>query len=257
MQASAWRNEAKGYAVAAGGTVASILTCLAFPWMQQHGSGALLLITVLVSTWIGGWRAGVFAMATTFMVRIYFLAPSHSFRVESNLDWVRTGMLMSVEGLTVAILEGRASALARLSKSQGRLTAALTAARMGAWEKDLNTGAFWWSSGMEEIFGRRPGTFVPTYDDFLGYIHPDDRGFVSNAFTKSVKDGTTFEIEHRIVRPEGTARWIVTRGQIFYDAAGHAERLLGVAADITDRKDLPSQTDVATGEHLAAYPGRL
>jgi PAS domain-containing protein len=108
---------------------------------------------------------------------------------------------------------------------------------MATWEKNLRTGEFWWSPGLEEMFGRTPGTFHHSYEDFLGYIHPDDRSFVQNAFTRSMESGVEFEVEHRILRPDQGERWIITRGQmVFNDRTGRPERLLAVAVDVTDRR---------------------
>ena len=59
---------------------------------------------------------------------------------------------------------------------------------------------------------------------------------MKRAITKTVEGGKEFEIEHRIVRPDGQTRWIITRGRIVHDDAGLHHQIIGVAADITDRK---------------------
>ena len=89
---------------------------------------------------------------------------------------------------------------------------------------------------MEHLFGRPPGEFSGTYEGFIGYIHPDDQDFVKRAITRIVEGAKEFEIEHRVVRPDGQTRWILTRGRIVCDEAGTAYQVIGVAADITEHK---------------------
>jgi PAS domain S-box-containing protein len=246
------------YAVLAVGTVITLLVCAQLPWLKERGSGTMLMIVVIIATWLGGWRPGVVGIGISLFVRAWYLPPDGSLAISSPNDAVRLAMYAFDEALIVLALSSRAAAVRRSRVSEDRLAAALTSARMGAWEKDLRTGAFWWSRGLEDIFGKRPGAFVPTYEEFLGYIHPEDRNFVSNAFTSSVESGTEFEIEHRIVRSDKDVRWIVTRGQIYFDAHGNPERLLGVAADITDRRTSGQpEGDHSAPVGLTALRGRL
>lgn len=242
-------------AVLSVGVVAVVLN--QFEWLFVRGAFAMLLGCVFLSTWFGGWRSGMVATVLSAGLAAYLADPPGSIGVSKPEDWIRLGIFLSVASMIAGLHASRSRAVEAAKVSEDRLTAALGAARMGAWDKDLKTGNFWWSDGVEEIFGRRPGAFVPTYDDFLGYIHPDDRAFVSNAFTRSQEHGTEFEIEHRIVRPDRAVRWIVTRGRIVYDAAGNPARLLGIAVDVTERHgttELPQEPDL---EPVTARPGRL
>jgi PAS domain S-box-containing protein len=228
----------------------------ALPWLQTKGSGPLLLGVAFVSTWIGGWRSGATVGILSGLLLMWFYEPAGHLAVSDPQDLVRLAIFVAVTAITCGMLVAWQRALESTKLAQRRLVAALAAARMGAWERNLRTGSFWWSSGLEDIFGRRPATFVPTYEGFLDYIHPDDRQFLANAVTSSVENGTEFEIEHRIVQPDLGVKWVVTRGRIIHGDDGTPERVLGIAVDITERKASEGNTHHAD-EPLTAFPGRL
>lgn len=242
-------------AVASVAVVAMVLHF--FPWLFVRGAFAMLLGCVFISTWFGGWRSGIVAIVLSAFLSAFMMEPA-GFSVSDSKDWIRLGIFTLVASMIAGLHASRSAAVESARISEQRLTTALDAARMGAWDKNLKDHSFWWSAGLKEIFGRTPGSFLPTYDDFLGYIHPEDRQFVSNAFTRSAEQGTEFEIEHRIVRPDGGERWIITRGKILYDAFGNPERLLGVAVDVTERRIGEKHAPSAHSEEgTTALPGRL
>lgn len=246
-------------AVLSVGTVTVLL--IQYPWLFDRGAFALLLGCVFLSTFIGDWRSGILALLCGLGVSAWFMKPADSLRIESDQDVVRLGILIVVGSMIAFLHASRSRAVERATLSESRLGTALNAARMAAWEKNLCTGEFWFSPGLAQIFGRSPGSFHQSYDEFLSYIHPDDRDFVQNAFTKSLENGMEFEVEHRIIRPDKSERWIVTRGQIVFDATGHRERLLAIAADVTDRhlaaQAVPAPRSRTLDNPVIAQPGRL
>lgn len=249
-----------GYALSVLSVAVVALVLNHWAWLFERGAFAMMLGCVFLSTWVGGWRAGAVAIILSTLLTLWLSQPNSSLAVDQLQDWIRLGIFIVVSGLIAGLHASRAAAVESSRVSMDRLQAALDAARMGAWDRNLRDGSFWWSRGMEGLFGRKPGAFVPTYEEFLGYIHPEDRGFLANAVTRSVEQGTEFEIEHRIVRPDGDVRWIITRGQILHDEQGRAERLLGVAVDVTERhaeKAADTELGHADAEVLVAMRGRL
>jgi PAS domain S-box-containing protein len=109
-------------------------------------------------------------------------------------------------------------------------------ANIGSWEWDINTDAVTWSEEQYRIFGVTPGPGPLAYTDFLARLHPDDRALVAGAISRALKTHTPFEIDHRIVRPDGNLRFLISRGGIISDRAGRPARLIGVAVDMTARK---------------------
>ncbi len=111
-----------------------------------------------------------------------------------------------------------------------------------AWDHDVATGDFWWSPNLEAIFGRPPGSFSRTFEGFFGYIHPEDQDFVSRAITQTMEQGTDYEIEHRIVRPDGSVKQIHTRGRIFYNQQHEVERMVGLVWELAGLNGDAEQT---------------
>ncbi len=119
-----------------------------------------------------------------------------------------------------------------------QLRAALAAGQMGTWEYTIATGDVKWSPGLEAIHGYAPGTFPGTFEAFRQEIHEDDRERVVRAIAAASEQRCDHHIEYRIVRRDGHVRWVEERGQLFVDDAGQPDRMMGVCADITERKEV-------------------
>ena len=74
-----------------------------------------------------------------------------------------------------------------LKESEKGLAEAQKMAHIGNWDWDIATDKAYWSDEMYRIFGRDPQEVAPSYNEFLNYIHPDDRDYVDNAFKRSYK----------------------------------------------------------------------
>jgi PAS domain S-box-containing protein len=128
----------------------------------------------------------------------------------------------------------RAAAAAR--ESEERLRFSLEAAQIGAWDWDIATGAVTWSPTLEAIHGVAPGSFGGTFEAYREDVHPDDRERVLRALTGAVDGDQDHDLEYRILRPDGSVRWVQGRGRVFRDAAGRPVRMSGVCFDVTTRK---------------------
>ncbi len=121
-------------------------------------------------------------------------------------------------------------------QTEERLSLAFEAGRMGSWEWHVAENRVVWSPGLEALHGLEPGTFPGTFEAYQRDIHPDDREHVQRAVAESFAGDGTHQLEYRIVRPDGSERWVEGRGRVFRDAQGQVTRLMGVCADITERK---------------------
>lgn len=127
-----------------------------------------------------------------------------------------------------------------LRESEARYRSALAAGRMGAWETDLVTGTRIWSEEAMELFGLTladgRGQAGGDGDEFRLSLHPDDR-HLAKKFHELADRQDSFPAEYRIVRPDGSIRWLSGRGQVVARSPeGRAHRLVNVVVDITDRK---------------------
>jgi PAS domain S-box-containing protein len=153
---------------------------------------------------------------------------------------VRVVYLLDITALREA-LEG-------VRASEERYALAQRAADIGSWDWDVTTGGLLWSDTIEPMFGFGPGEFGGTYDAFLASVHPDDRDFVVSSVNAAVNEKREYDIEHRIVWPDGTVRWVSEKGEVFYDAGDKPVRMLGVVGDITTRKEAQENLKRALAE---------
>ena len=123
-----------------------------------------------------------------------------------------------------------------LRKSEERFSLAQKVANVGSWDWNIQTGELYWSEQMEPMFGFGSGKFGATYDAFLECVHPEDRQQIIDSINASIELNKDYVIEHRIVWPDGTIRWILETGSVFRDIDDNAVRMIGLAQDISDRK---------------------
>ncbi len=93
-----------------------------------------------------------------------------------------------------------------------------------------------WTSELESIYGLKPGEFGKTQPAWERLVHPDDLPGAVAKVELAVQSGETTEHEWRIVRPDGSVRWVAGRFQCFKDARGTPLRISGVNIDVTERK---------------------
>jgi PAS domain S-box-containing protein len=104
----------------------------------------------------------------------------------------------------------------------------------GSWEWDIATNGLLWSPHIFRIFGLVPDAFEPTYPRFLERVHPDDRHLVQEGVARAIAGIETYDIDHRIVLPDGTIRVVHEKGDVEYTLDGRPIRMLGAVADVTE-----------------------
>jgi PAS domain S-box-containing protein len=113
---------------------------------------------------------------------------------------------------------------------------AIEAGHMGTWEWTAATDEVRWSPSLERIHGMVPGTFRGTFEAVLEEAHPEDREALRRTAEESLEGNGQYTLEYRIVRRDGTVRWVEARGRVLRDAWGRAQRMVGVCTDITERR---------------------
>ena len=92
------------------------------------------------------------------------------------------------------------------------------------------------SPAYEKIWGRSARALLKNYEEWTRSTHPDDLEYASESFQRIVEKGGGERREYRIVRPDGTVRWISDRGFVVYDENDVVRRIVGIAKDITEQK---------------------
>jgi len=175
-----------------------------------------------------------------------------AFEHERQLDEADMWFLESLAAQGSQSLE-RARLFAALQDRDERLRFALAASGTGTWDWHIGGDRLEWSDEVSRIHGTDPGWTPPTFDDYAATIHPDDRDRVRAAITAAVRDHERYEEEFRILRPDGTTRWIHGVGSVQRDEAGNPIRMTGTVNDITARRAAEEERDrVLEAEREAA-----
>ena len=141
------------------------------------------------------------------------------------------GILCIVSETTDRVLSDRA-----LRESDARLRAALEASESGTFRWDIRTNELDWDEALDKLFGLAPGKTARSLDQFVAMVHPDERAEVIERCQRCATDGSDFEMEFRVVWPDGSIHWLYDRGKTFFDEDDKPAYMTGACVDITERK---------------------
>ncbi len=97
-----------------------------------------------------------------------------------------------------------------------------------------------WSAGIEALVGLPEGAFDGTFAAYERVLHPDDGGGAGRHPGALDDESVTYEIEHRVVAPDGVTRWLACRGHVVRDEGRRPTRMLGVVWDGQARRPRPA-----------------
>ena len=215
-------------------------------WMLVGQASYLLLLIFIVDATLSAWRHGDRRRALVVGGSVIFFVVTAT--VETTLvlwEVVRWPIMASLPALGTIAAMGyelsrdalRAMQLSReLQGNEARMSLAASAAGLRYWEWDIIRDEMLATDKMQSHpvpvrYGRR------NFDQFLQTLHPDDREPVSHAIAKSMNGDGEYESEYRARLPNGTTRWMVSRGRVEFNRAGKPVLMRGVSLDITRRKE--------------------
>ena len=142
-----------------------------------------------------------------------------------------------------------------LRDAEERVNLAADSAEAGMWDLDLRTGVFWVTERARTIFGFSRDEILSVERVRLS-LHPEDRDLVQGVLDQSLSDRQPFDMEYRILLPDGRMRWIASRGRPHFASTGEPDRIMGVSIDVTERKSAlealrASEARLASGADLA------
>jgi PAS domain S-box-containing protein len=123
-----------------------------------------------------------------------------------------------------------------LRRSQAYLIAAQELSHVGGWSRGIGTGESTWSEETFRIFGLDPKGPAPSQEEARKAMHPDDGDRVEQTMEAAAREKRGFEVDLRIVRPDGSIRSVHAKGQPIFNDAGDVVEWMGVVMDVTDRK---------------------
>jgi diguanylate cyclase (GGDEF)-like protein/PAS domain S-box-containing protein len=160
--------------------------------------------------------------------------------------------------VTIADISPRKHAEAALRQSEEQLRLAMEAAQLAVWYWECDTDQFNYSDGLNVLFGRAREAPGVGYRELQQRLHPDDRELFRAAIRRSIRQGSDFQVDYRVVHSDLAVHWISTRGQVHRGQDGRAQRVIGVAMDITDRKVAEQRiAHMAHHDALTGLPNRV
>lgn len=134
------------------------------------------------------------------------------------------------------IVEVKESDLAELRQEAERERNIRKFGKVGTWDWVIETDELHWSDEVYALFGLNPAETRTSYSLFCDMVHPEDAQRVRYGEIGCVADGQGHDEEYRIIRLDGSVRWLRETGNVLVDASGKPVRMLGVVRDITDEK---------------------
>lgn len=163
---------------------------------------------------------------------------------DGSYKWIRGSgrVIKETDDGKIKILSGthsditeKKNAEALLEEKLNILQEAEKIAALGSWDLDIKNNKLFWSDEIFRIFEIDKELFGASYDAFLALIHPDDREKVNTAYWNSVQNKTSYQVEHRLLMPDGRIKYVIERGKTFYDKNGDPIRSIGTVQDITEK----------------------
>ena len=256
--------ELRRYGVAVASVAIALLLMLWLnPWVAMTNSPFLMFFgAVIVSAWYGGKKPGLLATALSAVISTYFFVyPAYSLQLD--VGSALRMLLFILQGILISfLLEALHTANRRLEQSL--IKAQATAedlrqseerfAQMAEYIQDIfwiaepqSSRLIYVSPAYETIWGRSIESLKANFNEWIEAIDPRDRERVQAAFFEKALQGK-YDEEYRIVRPDGTKRWIRSRSFPLPDEFG-VTRVVGIAEDITERK----QSELALRDSNARY----
>ena len=181
-------------------------------------------------------RLLVLAVATMAPITTLALAELASIAVgQTDIVTISSVLFLLVMARVAALLRDTESQARRLRTSEARLREAQQIAHVGSWEWNVTEGTAEWSEETYRVLGVTGGDRL-TYSLFLERVHPQDRERVMEAREGALRGEHPFELDHRVVLPDGSERVIHDRAEVRFDGDGRPIRMVGTVQDITERK---------------------
>jgi two-component system, LuxR family, sensor kinase FixL len=232
------------------GESVSVAQGVSNPWMLVGQLSLVLWVVFVADAATAVWRRGdkrqalvvggscvFFVLAATVQAVLVLWQIIH-FPMTPSFFYMGIVVAMSYEMTREAL---RAAQLSdELRESEERMILATEAAGVGIWMWRIARNRVWGSERWLHLFGFAPDAAL-TFEQIIQRIHPDDRGTVEHEVRRALEDRGGYGGEYRVILPDGTQRWLASRGRMYPDAHGTPARMVGAAIDITARKQAEAE----------------
>jgi PAS domain S-box-containing protein len=153
------------------------------------------------------------------------------------------GKVVGVLGVARDITERKAIEKA-FNDSESMLQEAQRIAHVGSWDVDMVNDKLTWSDEIFRIWEIDKTKFRADFAAFMETVHPEDRERVGRVYNEAVVNHSLYEVEHRLLFPDGRVKHILERGEPQYDAQGKPVRFIGTSLEITERKQAQQRMEL-------------
>lgn len=242
-----------GLVLAVAATALALAARLALePVLQGRAPFVTFLAAIMACAALRGGKAGWPCLGLGTLCAYVFVLQSSPYSAEPSIRLSAVGLYLLLGGALVLVLDRYHCALQMVRKLNEQLTSAIEVASVGTFEVDLAGRRVTASGALERIYGLEPGAGTRPIADYLARLHPEDAQGVLDVVREARRRRTTFVVEHRIRRPDGEIRWLMSRGSVVVDGEGQ-RRLMGAVSDMTDRKQTEQRLRLLhdEGQHRA------
>lgn len=129
----------------------------------------------------------------------------------------------------------------KLRHSENLYKQAQALAHVGNWTWDIKSNDISWSDELYRIYGLEPQSRTLTYEEYLGFIHPDDKEKVAAQVQHALQSNQSWEYTHRLVRRNGEVRIVYGTGEVLTNEQNEPYMMIGTAQDVTEKQTLIDQ----------------
>jgi PAS domain S-box-containing protein len=192
----------------------------------SRGASAAICTLTFLAIWSAGHGYGPFSTRS---------AEENALSIQMFLIVMSVPLL-----LLAAVIEERSKGATTLRERDERMSLAAESANLAFWSINFETKESWMSDKGRAIFNLGPDEQL-SRELFLSRVHPEDRDGVDEAIERARAESHTFEMEYRLLRPDGETRWLISRGRYVRNDRGGVRELIGVAIDITEQVEADLQ----------------
>lgn len=240
-----------------------LISFLVFNRRPSEADSALLYTPLPFLLWAAvrfGTRGATCAITAIALLAIWGEAHGHGpfseNSAEQNALYVQVFLIFLSAPLLFlsALIEERSSVEEALREREARICLAAETANLALWTIDYECRKSWMNDKGRDLFGFAPNEPL-SREAFLERVHPEDRRRVDEAIQAARGRSETFEIEYRLLRPNGETRWLIARGRYLFNERSELIELIGVAIDVTAQ--VKAQLELRLQREEMARLGRM
>jgi PAS domain S-box-containing protein len=222
-----------------GGLAVSLVTLLGSPFKNYRGAAALIYLMIVAVVSLTGdlFSSSVIALTAAVCLRYSFAPPPPTERIDDPLDIAALVTFVATAVVVTRLISKMQHLTHELQRREAYLSEAQRVAHTGSWAwRVAGREALYLSEEWYRIYGFDPEEGIPSWEKRLERIHPEDRARWQSVLDRATAEKSDYEMEFKILLPDGTVRYIQTLGHPVLNEVGELIEFIGSSTDTTERK---------------------